>query len=98
VLKNGKHRDLFEVKPTQFTTVRKLFVKNGIINKVKGYKIFLPFLINRFGLLRSQLRNTKFVSNDCSNTMKPTITIIGAGISGLSAGLHLHRKGFTAKL
>jgi phytoene dehydrogenase-like protein len=30
--------------------------------------------------------------------MKPTITIIGAGISGLSAGLHLHRKGFTVKI
>jgi 2-polyprenyl-6-methoxyphenol hydroxylase-like FAD-dependent oxidoreductase len=29
--------------------------------------------------------------------MKPTITIIGAGISGLS-GLHLHRKGFTVKI
>jgi monoamine oxidase len=28
--------------------------------------------------------------------MKPTITIIGAGISGLSAGLH--RKGFTVKI
>jgi phytoene dehydrogenase-like protein len=28
---------------------------------------------------------------------KPTITI-GAGISGLSAGLHLHRKGFTVKI
>jgi phytoene dehydrogenase-like protein len=28
--------------------------------------------------------------------MKPTI--IGAGISGLSAGLHLHRKGFTVKI
>ncbi|MFT5254044.1 MAG: hypothetical protein ACI87N_003107 [Flavobacteriales bacterium] len=32
VLKNGKQRDLLEVKTdTQFTTVRKLFVKNGII-------------------------------------------------------------------
>jgi hypothetical protein len=32
VLKNGKHRDLLEIKTdTQFTTVRKLFVKNGII-------------------------------------------------------------------
>lgn len=30
--------------------------------------------------------------------MKPTITIIGAGISGLSAGLHLHRKGFNVKI
>ena len=30
--------------------------------------------------------------------MKPTITIIGAGISGLSAGLHLHRKGYTVKI
>lgn len=29
--------------------------------------------------------------------MNPTITIIGAGISGLSAGLHLHRKGFNVK-
>jgi phytoene dehydrogenase-like protein len=28
--------------------------------------------------------------------MKPTT--IGAGISGLSAGLHLHRKGFTVKI
>jgi predicted NAD/FAD-binding protein len=28
--------------------------------------------------------------------MKPTITIIGAGISGLSAGLHLHRKVLTS--
>jgi hypothetical protein len=43
-VKNGKHRDLLEVKPTQFTTVRKLFVKNGIIIKVKAAKIFLqPF-------------------------------------------------------
>jgi predicted NAD/FAD-binding protein len=24
--------------------------------------------------------------------MKPSITIIGAGISGLSVGLHLHRE------
>ena len=30
--------------------------------------------------------------------MNPTITIIGAGISGLSAGLHLHRKGFNIKI
>jgi phytoene dehydrogenase-like protein len=30
--------------------------------------------------------------------MKPSITIIGAGISGLSAGLHLHRKGFSVKI
>lgn len=30
--------------------------------------------------------------------MKPTITIIGAGISGLSAALHLHRKGFAIKI
>jgi hypothetical protein len=32
VLKNGKHRDLLEVKTdAQFTAVRKLLVKNGII-------------------------------------------------------------------
>ncbi|NRS88737.1 phytoene dehydrogenase-like protein [Flavobacterium sp. 7E] len=30
--------------------------------------------------------------------MKPTITIIGAGISGLSAALHLHRKGYVVKI
>jgi phytoene dehydrogenase-like protein len=30
--------------------------------------------------------------------MNPTITIIGAGISGLSVGLHLHRKGFDVKI
>lgn len=30
--------------------------------------------------------------------MNPTITIIGAGISGLSAGLHLHRQGFSVKI
>jgi protoporphyrinogen oxidase len=30
--------------------------------------------------------------------MSPTITIIGAGISGLSAGLHLHRQGFSVKI
>ncbi|NRT14368.1 phytoene dehydrogenase-like protein [Flavobacterium sp. 28A] len=30
--------------------------------------------------------------------MKPTITIIGAGISGLSAALHLHRQGFAIKI
>jgi monoamine oxidase len=29
--------------------------------------------------------------------MNPTITIIGAEISGLSAGLHLHRQGFSVK-
>jgi phytoene dehydrogenase-like protein len=30
--------------------------------------------------------------------MKPSITIIGAGISGLSVGLHLHREGFSVKI
>lgn len=30
--------------------------------------------------------------------MNPTITIIGAGISGLSAGLHLQRQGFSVKI
>jgi protoporphyrinogen oxidase len=30
--------------------------------------------------------------------MKPSITIIGAGISGLSVGLHLHREGFPVKI
>jgi len=30
--------------------------------------------------------------------MNPTITIIGAGISGLTAGLHLHRQGFSVKI
>jgi protoporphyrinogen oxidase len=30
--------------------------------------------------------------------MNPTITIIGAGISGLSVALHLHRKGFDVKI
>ena len=30
--------------------------------------------------------------------MKPTITIIGAGISGLTAAIHLHRKGFAVKI
>lgn len=30
--------------------------------------------------------------------MKPTITIIGAGISGLTAAIHLHRKGFGVKI
>ena len=30
--------------------------------------------------------------------MKPTITIIGAGISGLSAALHLHSHGFEVKI
>lgn len=30
--------------------------------------------------------------------MKPTITIIGAGIAGLSAALHLHKNGFEVKI
>ena len=30
--------------------------------------------------------------------MKPTITIIGAGISGLTAAVYLHRKGFEVKI
>ena len=30
--------------------------------------------------------------------MKPTITIIGAGISGLTAGVYLHRKGFEIQI
>ena len=30
--------------------------------------------------------------------MNPTITIIGAGLSGLSAGLHLQRQGFSVKI
>ena len=30
--------------------------------------------------------------------MKPTITIIGAGISGLTAAVYLHRKGFDVKI
>ncbi|MEZ7505649.1 NAD(P)/FAD-dependent oxidoreductase [Flavobacterium sp. Arc2] len=30
--------------------------------------------------------------------MKPSITIIGAGISGLSVGLYLHREGFSVKI
>jgi protoporphyrinogen oxidase len=42
--------------------------------------------------------NSKFVSNDFIKDMKPSITIIGAGISGLSVGLHLHREGFSVKI
>lgn len=30
--------------------------------------------------------------------MKPKVTIIGAGISGLSVALHLHRQGFSVKI
>jgi phytoene dehydrogenase-like protein len=32
------------------------------------------------------------------NFMKPTITIIGAGISGLTAAVYLHRKGFKIQI
>jgi predicted NAD/FAD-binding protein len=35
--------------------------------------------------------NSKFVSNDFIKDMKPSITIIGAGISGLSVGLHFEK-------
>jgi phytoene dehydrogenase-like protein len=30
--------------------------------------------------------------------LKPKVTIVGAGISGLTAAVHLHRQGFSIKI
>jgi hypothetical protein len=71
-----------------------MFTKNGILIKKVAKYILRPFVFRKRRVLCSTKGNSKFVSNDFIKDMKPSITIIGAGISGLSVGLHLHREAF----
>jgi hypothetical protein len=59
-----------------------MFTKTEFYNKAKGRKIYLrPFMFRKRELCSTK-GNTKFVTNDFIKDMNPTITIIGAGISG----------------
>jgi hypothetical protein len=62
-------------------------------NKTKGANFLQPFFDLETGYCGNHW-NTKFVTNDLDiKYMKPTITIIGAGISGLSICTHrFYRK------
>jgi hypothetical protein len=70
-----------------------MFTKRNSRIKQRSQNLYLLLYLGKKKLCSTK-GNTKFVTNDFIKDMKPTITIIGAGISGLSVGLHLHRQGF----